>query len=393
MKNRPLSSSSGMKRRFNFNKNRPQTGSTYLSSLIKDDNSINYNNLTPQDLTSFLSNELEKKTSQYMKKINEFNALEKEYGNLLDNYNRNFVSIENYNAQKNQVENILKIEKYKNNYNRSDLFMTKKYLINKLNELENLKNRVSEEEKDFSYRKKVILKALDDSNNIIENQKIKIEEFKEILNYQQEQIENFDEKFNEIEEIYNNFQGLPEIVQTFIDDLNKELENEKNRTKEEQEKLENDKKRLQNNIFVLAEINDKIKSDLHSTKHDFFLDKTDLNKQKNNLIDENKDLVNKIEKYEDKTEKLLDDLEIEQAKKTHKKIKEKKGKLTEFVNIKKDKKEEGIWDTVLNLRKNLKKYEDYTQKGENERKILKISNKKLDEQIEKLTNEFNKNKN
>ena len=391
MKNRPLSSSSGMKRRFNFTKNRPQTGSTYLSSLIKDDNSINYNNLTPQDLTSFLSNELEKKTSQYMKKINEFNALEKEYGNLLDNYNRNFVSIENYNAQKNQVENILKIEKYKNNYNRSDLFMTKKYLINKLNELENLKNRVSEEEKDFSYRKKVILKALDDSNNIIENQKIKIEEFKEILNYQQEQIENFDEKFNEIEEIFNNFQGLPEIVQTFIDDLNKELENEKNRTKEEQEKLENDKKRLQNNIFVLAEINDKIKSDLHSTKHDYFLDKTDLNKQKNNLIDENKDLVNKIEKYEDKTEKLLDDLEIEQAKKTHKKIKEKKGKLTEFVNIKKDKKEEGIWDTVLNLRKNLKKYEDYTQKGENERKILKISNKKLDEQIEKLTNEFNKN--
>jgi hypothetical protein len=114
-----------MKRRFNLNKNRPQTGSTYLSSLIKDDNSINYNNLTPQDLTSFLSNELEKKTSQYMKKINEFNALEKEYGNLLDNYNRNFVSIENYNAQKNQVENILKIEKYRNNYNRSDLFMTK----------------------------------------------------------------------------------------------------------------------------------------------------------------------------------------------------------------------------------------------------------------------------
>ena len=83
---------------------------------------------------------------------------------------------------------------------------------------------------------------------------------------------------------------MPEIVQTFIDDLNKELENEKNRTKEEQEKLENDKKRLQNNIFVLAEINDKIKSDLHSTKHDYFLDKTDLNKQKNNLIDENKDI-------------------------------------------------------------------------------------------------------
>jgi len=391
MKSRPLSSSSGMKRHFNFNKNRPQTGSTYISSLIKDDNSVNTNNFTANDLTSILSNELERKTSQYMKKISEYNALEKEYGNLLDNYNRNFVSIENYNAQKNQVENILKIEKYKNNYNRSDLYMTKKYLINKLDELQNLKNRVSEEEKDFSYKKKVILKALDDSNNIIENQKNKIEEFKEILNYQEQQIQNFDEKFNEIEDIFDSFQGLPEIVQNFIDDLNKDLENEKIRTKEEQEKLENDKKRLQNNIFVLAEINDKIKNDLHSTKHDYFLDKTDLNKQKNYLIDENKDLEKKIENYEDKTEKLLDNLEIEQAKKTHKKIKEKKGKLTEFVNIKKDKKEEGIWNTVLNLRKNLKKYEDYTQKGENERKLLKISNKKLDEQVEKLSNEFKKN--
>lgn len=391
MKNRPLSSSSGLKRHFYFKKNRPQTGSTYISSIIRDDNSNTNSNINPADITTFLSKELEKKTSQYMKKISEYTALEKEYGNLLDNYNRNFVSIENYNAQKNQVENILKIERFKNNYNRSDLYMTKKYLINKLNELQNLKNRVSEEENDFSYKKKVILKALDDSNNIIENQKTKIEEFKEILNYQEQQIENFEEKFNEIENIFENLQGLPEIVQGFIDGLNKDLEDEKNRTKEEQEKLENDKKRLQNNIFVLAEINDKIKSDLHSTKHDYFLDKTDLNKQQNFLIDENKNLEKKIENYEDVTEKLLDNLEVEQAKKTHKKIKEKKGKLTEFVNIKKDKKEEGIWNTVLNLRKNLKKYEDYTQKGENERKTLKISNKKLDEQFEKLSNEFNKN--
>ena len=43
MKSRPLSSASGMKRQLNFNKYRPQTGSTlttHISSRIKDNNSV-----------------------------------------------------------------------------------------------------------------------------------------------------------------------------------------------------------------------------------------------------------------------------------------------------------------------------------------------------------------
>ena len=90
---------------------------------IEGENSVK--NLRQNNSEVQLLNELSFRTQRYEKKYKEYQCLRGQYGELLDDFNRNFVSVENINSKKREVLEQLKVEK-ENEYNIKNNIKMKK---------------------------------------------------------------------------------------------------------------------------------------------------------------------------------------------------------------------------------------------------------------------------
>ena len=376
----------------NFSAKTETTLTSNQQNILPDidvDNNIKY--MRQNSSEAKLLNELSYRTQRYEKKYKQYQHLKGEYGDLLDDFNRNFVSVENINSKKREVLEQLKVEK-ENEYNvKTDLQMTKFYLINKNKELADMKERFKLEIIKEDKYKIIAEKAIQDSNEILKNQQIKIQFFQNLEEEQKKDIEELREVFLVEQENLSKYKGLVEILQGQKSVIQEELNKEREKTKDIAELLERDKVNLFDNLKVLAGVNDNVKAELNKTKKEYSDEKTYLQGLVNVLEEKNTKLRDRIEEMNNHREDFYNLLEVEHKKKKAKKIKYKKGQMIKFVPVTKDNRDD-TWERILDLRRRIDKMILFKKKCEKEKKMLINENQKVEKENEEIKEKINKEK-
>ena len=376
----------------NFSAKTETTLTSNQQNILPDidvDNNIKY--MRQNSSEAKLLNELSYRTQRYEKKYKQYQHLKGEYGDLLDDFNRNFVSVENINSKKREVLEQLKVEK-ENEYNvKTDLQMTKFYLINKNKELADMKERFKLEIIKEDKYKIIAEKAIQDSNEILKNQQIKIQFFQNLEEEQKKDIEELREVFLVEQENLSKYKGLVEILQGQKSVIQEELNKEREKTKDIAELLERDKVNLFDNLKVLAGVNDNVKAELNKTKKEYSDEKTYLQGLVNVLEEKNTKLRDRIEEMNNHREDFYNLLEVEHKKKKAKKIKYKKGQMIKFVPVTKDNRDD-TWERILDLRRRIDKMTLFKKKCEREKRMLVNENQKIEKENEEIKEKINKEK-
>ena len=375
----------------NFSAKTETTLTSNQQNILPDIEGENIKYMRQNSSEAKLLNELSYRTQRYENKYKQYQILKGEYGDLLDDFNRNFVSVENINSKKREVLEQLKVEK-ENEYNvKTDLQMTKFYLINKNKELADMKERFKLEIIKEDKYKVIAEKAIQDSNEILKNQQIKIQFFQNLEEEQKKDIEELREVFLVEQEKLTKYKGLVEILQSQKDVIQEQLNKEREKTKDIAELLERDKVNLFDNLKVLAGVNDNVKEELNKTKKEYNDEKNYLEGLVNSLEEENTKLKDRIEEMNNNKEDFYNLLEVEHKKKKAKKIKYKKGQMIKFVPVTKDNRDD-TWERILDLRRRIEKMTLFKKKCEKEKKMLINENVKAEKENEEIKEKINKEK-
>ena len=319
-----------------------------------------------------LLNEVGAKKYGYLQKVVNYRKLKGTYGRLKDSFKNNFVSVENMNYKKKEIDQALKREIKKEENILKELRTTKNNLIDKTKELkclqEKYENQCDNHKKYEGNMEKMIRRG---RRQINQNNKI-IENYNNIIGDQRQEIITILSNFNKLDNEVTDYLNLVEKNLKEREDLTDKLEEEKIHGKARKDMLEKEKNQIKNNIQILSDVNDKIKNDLSDTKENYATDKYNLENRNLDLEAENDDLNYNIIELEIKNEDLKDALEYEETHKKKKKKPTKKNKVEEEEKL--------CWEECEELFLKLNDLEEEVSKLQDERKELLKKNTKLKEE-------------
>ena len=239
-------------------------------------------------------NEYEKQKEDLNEQINEYNKLEKDLNNQIEEKDEKIQAL-NEEIQNLQFENLHLVNKsdMQNELNQAN-FNDMEKLIEENNRyratIQSLTNDLSKKETEIK-----------EINSMQEDKDKEIEKYKEEIEQLKKKFETKLENYKNLDELNKNLTDSNKVINICLMDLEKSLNDEKEKNFKIQTKLDNNTKELNN-------INDyykKLKSNNDNLIEQYQSKIDEITKDKNNLISQNKELLEKLKSKKEVEDKDL----------------------------------------------------------------------------------------
>ena len=407
-KNRPMSSATYRSDR-TFGKKIFSETSTTFNSMPKNMNNssekfpkiLNKNDLIGNneffdinDLNIRLLNKLGSKIEGLHQRSIDYKKLQGAYARKNEDFSVNFANIDNIKLQRKEIVENLKGEKAIGKDIVVDLKLTKGTLNDRVKEVRNLQNNFNDTKDDHKKYQILSNKAIAKNRKTINILNKQLENLNKTYELKRNTIIQMSDKYFDLLSKISKYQSAIEKILKQREDLKDRLDDEKIRDKTKEEMLEKEKKDLQNNIRILADVNDTIKQDLKNTRIEYTDTKKKLQETKEELENQNDDLNYQIIDLKQMENDLNGAIgfEIGILKKKRQKLPV-KNKYINWQDVQKNNKIDDTWPKMTELRNNLKNFEDYTKKGEEQRKELNNYRINKLNEIDELNKKLQENNN
>ena len=375
-------------------KNLNQSSEKFPKILNKNDLIGNNEFFDINDLNIRLLNKLGSKIEGLHQRSIDYKKLQGAYARKNEDFSVNFANIDNIKLQRKEIVENLKGEKAIGKDIVVDLKLTKGTLNDRVKEVRNLQNNFNDTKDDHKKYQILSNKAIAKNRKTINILNKQLENLNKTYELKRNTIIQMSDKYFELLSKISKYQSAIEKILKQREDLKDRLDDEKIRDKTKEEMLEKEKKDLQNNIRILADVNDTIKQDLKNTRIEYTDTKKKLQETKEELENQNDDLNYQIIELKQMENDLNGAIGFELGilKKKRQKLPV-KNKYINWQDVQKNNKIDDTWPKMTELRNNLKNFEDYTKKGEEQRKELNNYRINKLNEIDELNKKLQENNN
>ena len=250
-------------------KNMNQSSEKFPKILNKNDLIGNNEFFDINDLNIRLLNKLGSKIEGLHQRSIDYKKLQGAYARKNEDFSVNFANIDNIKLQRKEIVENLKGEKAIGKDIVVDLKLTKGTLNDRVKEVRNLQNNFNDTKDDHKKYQILSNKAIAKNRKTINILNKQLENLNKTYELKRNTIIQMSDKYFELLSKISKYQSAIEKILKQREDLKDRLDDEKIRDKTKEEMLEKEKKDLQNNIRILADVNDTIKQDLKNTRIEY----------------------------------------------------------------------------------------------------------------------------